>query len=96
MATAPTAEIHQKQVREVLEQATVEPSSGPGLGFTLCLDELPTLEAYNATRARALVLQDPQIVVAWLNDFEKSTGQGWEGGLHGGINGLFACPGVTL
>jgi len=71
MASAPTADIHSKQLREMFEQATVEPTPGPGLGFTLCQETIPDPAAFNSSRVRALLLQDPHNSERWLQQFQQ-------------------------
>eukprot|EP00466_Bigelowiella_natans_P012086 jgi/Bigna1/85953/estExt_fgenesh1_pg.C_70094 len=101
MASAPTADIHSKQLREMFEQATVEPTPGPGLGFTLCQvyrseETIPDPAAFNSSRVRALLLQDPHNSERWLQQFQQAEGRAWEGGIDGGLNGLFGCSKVSI
>lgn len=98
MTIAPTRDLHQKQLREMFELATVQtPKPGWGLGFNLCVEELPELPVYNKNRVRALFLSDPDCTQRWLKQFkEGNNGEAWEGGIHGGLNGLFASPSVVL
>jgi len=97
MSTAPTADIHSKQLREVFDQATQQPPEGLGLGYTLCLDEIEVPIMMDHMKVRALLLQEPQHASKWLEQFKQGNdGLAWDGGVHGGLNGLFAHPNVTL
>lgn len=89
MAGAPTKEMHQKQMREMFDVAFQELEDGPGKGFTLDAEAWKDLPKFDTSPVRAYVLRDPEIAAEWMDQFRERVGREWEGGIDGGLNGLF-------